>query len=157
MLARSLARLAGAGARGWRRCRATNAWDQCPTSGQIQSAWMERPATCTGLLVPDGNLAVKGPSAPFSTQASRDEEDKINDLFAEAREEIEDARDEADTVYYEESLQAARTSVEEVLSRWNKLLSEKGEQERARLQRSMGLKIEQLKAELDQVEKIHST
>ncbi|KAJ1424960.1 hypothetical protein SESBI_11354 [Sesbania bispinosa] len=79
------------------------------------------------------------------------EVDTINLKFAEAREEIEMALESKDTVYFDEEAECARAAVNEVLSMFDGLLARLPERERAALQRSMGLKIEQLKAELQQL------
>ncbi|KFK41594.1 hypothetical protein AALP_AA2G148900 [Arabis alpina] len=77
--------------------------------------------------------------------------DEINLKFAEAREEIEMAMDAKETVYFNEEAECARTAVAEVLELFDGLLEKVTEKEKASLQRSMGLKIEQLKAELEQL------
>ncbi|GIL73295.1 hypothetical protein Vretimale_4880 [Volvox reticuliferus] len=79
----------------------------------------------------------------------------VNELFAEAREEIEFAKEEAETVYFNESVQTARRAVEACMSRWEGLLAALPEAERNRVMRSMGLKIAQLQAEYDEVSKLH--
>ncbi|KAF8064647.1 hypothetical protein HT031_003448 [Scenedesmus sp. PABB004] len=84
------------------------------------------------------------------------EVDLINEKFAEAREEIEMARDDAETVYFNESAELARNVVGEVLERWGGLLASLPDEEAAKLQRSMGLKIEQLKAELKELDELHA-
>ncbi|XP_074280329.1 embryogenesis-like protein [Silene latifolia] len=78
--------------------------------------------------------------------------DEINFKFAEAREEIESAMDSKETVYFNEEAQCAKDAVNEVLDMFNGLLEKLEGQERDALQRSMGLKIEQLKAELQQLD-----
>ncbi|CAL5349363.1 unnamed protein product [Camellia sinensis] len=60
--------------------------------------------------------------------------DEINLKFAEAREEIQTTLDSKETVYFDE-----------------RLLAKLPEKENGAIQRSMGLKIEQLKAELEQL------
>ncbi|EFJ51904.1 hypothetical protein VOLCADRAFT_120328 [Volvox carteri f. nagariensis] len=83
------------------------------------------------------------------------EMDAVNELFAEARDEIEFAKEEADTVYFNESVRTARKAVEACMSRWEALLKGLPEEERNRVVRSMGLKIAQLQAEYDEVSKLH--
>ncbi|KAJ8760565.1 hypothetical protein K2173_015232 [Erythroxylum novogranatense] len=80
------------------------------------------------------------------------EVDMINLKFAEAREEIEMALESKETVYFNEEAECARVAVKEVLDMFNALLAKLPESEKAALQRSMGLKIEQLKAELQQMD-----
>ncbi|KAM7266238.1 hypothetical protein ACFE04_004135 [Oxalis oulophora] len=92
--------------------------------------------------------------AHFSTNPEIDQNrviDTINAKFAEAREEIEMAMESKETVYFDEEAECARIAVKEVLDMFDGLLSKLSEGERASLQRSMGLKMEQLKAELDQL------
>lgn len=109
---------------------------------------------------------VLNPSAhPISRQESRElssesaagfdpskEIDEINLKFAEAREEIEMALESKDTVYFDEEVEIAREAAKVVLDMFEGLLAKLPESERAALQRSMGLKIEQLKAELQQLD-----
>lgn len=88
-----------------------------------------------------------GDSAPDVNKAV----DEINLKFVEAREEIEMAMESKETVYFDEEAECARAAVAEVLEMFEGLLRRLPEGERAALQRSMGLKIEQLKAELQQL------
>ncbi|KAG9458772.1 hypothetical protein H6P81_003280 [Aristolochia fimbriata] len=78
--------------------------------------------------------------------------DEINLKFAEAREEIEMAMESKETVYFNEEAECARDAVKTVLDLFDALLAKLPEGEKAALQRSMGLKIEQLKAELKQLD-----
>lgn len=78
--------------------------------------------------------------------------DTINLKFAEAREEIESAMDSKETVYFDEEAECARDAVKEVLDMYDGLLAKLPEKEKMGIQRSMGLKIEQLKAELEQLD-----
>ncbi|WCJ43293.1 Embryogenesis-like protein [Euphorbia peplus] len=80
------------------------------------------------------------------------EVDMINLKFAEAREEIESAMDSKETVYFNEEAECARAAVNEVLDMFHGLLAKLPEAQKGGLQRSMGLKIEQLKAEIQQLE-----
>ncbi|KAF6149475.1 hypothetical protein GIB67_035704 [Kingdonia uniflora] len=77
--------------------------------------------------------------------------DEINLKFAEAREEIEMALESKETVYFDEEAECARDAVKVVLDMFDGLMAKLGESEKSALQRSMGLKIEQLKAELGQL------
>ncbi|XP_059630371.1 embryogenesis-like protein [Cornus florida] len=77
--------------------------------------------------------------------------DEINLKFAEAREEIDMAMESKETVYFDEEAECARTAVKDVVDMFEGLLSKLPETERAPIQRSMGLKIEQLKAEVEQL------
>jgi hypothetical protein len=51
----------------------------------------------------------------------------------------------APQVYFNESAAEAKEYTQQVLDKWTSLLSSLPEQDRAKLQRSMGLKMEQLK------------
>lgn len=77
--------------------------------------------------------------------------DEINLKFAEAREEIEMAMESKETIYFNEEAECARAAVTEVLEMFDGLLGKVTEKEKSSLQRSMGLKMEQLKAELQQL------
>lgn len=48
-------------------------------------------------------------------------------------------------MYFNESVDAAKEIVDSVIGKWNALLAKLPEDEKAKLQRSMGLKMEQLK------------
>ncbi|XP_057794647.1 embryogenesis-like protein [Salvia miltiorrhiza] len=95
-------------------------------------------------------FSIPNHSRQFSAETDR-EVDKINLKFAEAREEIESAMDSKETVYFNEEAECAREAVGEVLELYEGLLRRLPEGERASIQRAMGLKIEQLKAELAQL------
>ncbi|KAK7279777.1 hypothetical protein RJT34_24834 [Clitoria ternatea] len=101
-------------------------------------------------------LAIRHDVRSFSGGSSKldhtKEVDTINLKFAEAREEIEMALESKDTVYFNEEAECARAAVNEVLTMFEGLLARLPERERGTLQRSMGLKIEQLKAELQQLD-----
>lgn len=73
------------------------------------------------------------------------QQDEVNDLFTAARDEIEYAKEEAETVYFNESVAEAKKAVESCLVKWKALLDSVSEDERGKLMRSMGLKMEQLK------------
>ncbi|XP_010062075.2 ETS domain-containing transcription factor ERF [Eucalyptus grandis] len=93
-----------------------------------------------------------GPVAPPPPPEEYDAEvDAINLKFAEAREEIDMAMESKETVYFDEEAECARAAVKEVVDRFEGLLRRLPEAEKAALRRSMGLKMEQLKAELEQL------
>lgn len=77
--------------------------------------------------------------------------DEINLKFAEAREDIDAAMESKETVYFDEEAEIARDSVKEALDMFDSLLARLEDKEKGSLQRSMGLKMEQLKAELQQL------
>ncbi|XP_066362982.1 embryogenesis-like protein [Miscanthus floridulus] len=72
--------------------------------------------------------------------------DDVNRKFAEAREEIEAAMESKETVYFNEEASIARDAANEAL------LARLPPADADALRRSMGLKMEQLKAELKQLE-----
>merc|ERR1711957_658679 len=78
-------------------------------------------------------------------------EDDFQDLFVEARDCIEDARDSHETTYFDEDLEDAQAGVDAALKAWDGIISQLDEKAKTDLLRSQGLKIEQLKAELGQV------
>jgi hypothetical protein len=78
--------------------------------------------------------------------------DEVNRKFAEAREEIESAMDSKETVYFNEEAACARDAANEVLGAFDALLARVPPADADKLRRSMGLKMEQLKAELKQLE-----
>lgn len=78
--------------------------------------------------------------------------DEVNRKFAEAREEIEAAMDSKETVYFNEEATIARDAANEALAAFDALLARLPPADADALRRSMGLKMEQLKAELKQLE-----
>lgn len=89
--------------------------------------------------------------APVKQDEMNEIIEEINSKFAEAREEIELAAESKETVYFNEEAETAKKAVNEVLELFNNLLARLPESERGALQRSMGLKMEQLKAEVAQL------
>lgn len=57
--------------------------------------------------------------------------------------------------YFNDSVEEAKKVVDQCLDKWTGLLARLPEEEAQKLQRSMGLKIEQLKAEFENVRKLH--
>ncbi|KZV54497.1 hypothetical protein F511_01295 [Dorcoceras hygrometricum] len=88
----------------------------------------------------------------YVKQYSADAVDDINLKFAEAREEIESAMESKETVYFNEEAECARRAVGEVVDMYEGLLRKLPEKDKAAVQRAMGLKIQQLKAELQQLD-----
>lgn len=78
--------------------------------------------------------------------------DEVNRKFAEAREEIEAAMESKETVYFDEEASIARDAANEALDAFDALLARLPPADADALRRSMGLKMEQLKAELKQLE-----
>lgn len=90
-------------------------------------------------------------TAPVKQDEYNEIVEEINSKFADAREEIELAAESKETVYFNDEAENAKTAVKVVLDLYNGLLNRLSESERGSLQRSMGLKMEQLKAELAQL------
>eukprot|EP00892_Ulva_mutabilis_P008101 jgi/Ulvmu1/5663/UM024_0010.1 len=91
-----------------------------------------------------------------ASQLDKDKEvDEINRLFGEAREELEGAREDQGTRYFNESATMAKEAVDETLCKWSALLEQVPEAEKQSLNRSMGLKMEQLKAEVKELDHLH--
>jgi len=78
--------------------------------------------------------------------------DAVNRLFSSAREDLEDAQEDEGTVHFEESFNAAYKGVHDTLEAFENVLASLGEEQRGSVRRSMGLKMEQLKAELAALE-----
>ncbi|CAN6326884.1 unnamed protein product [Urochloa humidicola] len=78
--------------------------------------------------------------------------DEVNRKFAEAREEIEAAMESKETVYFDEEASVARDAANEALAAFDALLARLPPADADALRRSMGLKMEQIKAELKQLE-----
>lgn len=96
--------------------------------------------------------AAAAAAAPVKQDEMNEIIEEINSKFAEAREEIELAAESKETVYFNEEVETAKKAVNEVLALFNGLLARLPESERGALQRSMGLKMEQLKAEVAQLD-----
>ena len=78
--------------------------------------------------------------------------DNFQDLFVEARLCIEDARDSADTTYFDEEAEVAKDAVDGAMSAFNELVDELHDlDQKNSVLRSNGLKAEQLKGELQLV------
>jgi hypothetical protein len=75
--------------------------------------------------------------------------DTFQELFVEARMCIEDAVDSAETTYFDEDAEAATESVAAAVDEFNKILDDiEDADQKNRVLRSNGLKVEQLKGEL---------
>ena len=91
--------------------------------------------------------------ASSSSSSSTEKEDlakdleALNDSFVTARDEIEMAREDVGTTYLNDQYLQAQECTTEVLEKWQAILSRLDEEEKGKLVRSMGMKIEQLKAE----------
>ncbi len=74
--------------------------------------------------------------------------DELNDKFVEARDEIEYAQEDAETTYFNESHKLARESVGIVTTMYKEILADLSDADKGKLQRSMGMKMEQLKVHI---------
>ena len=75
--------------------------------------------------------------------------DEINSQFATARDEIELAMDSVGTTYFNDEATDALNLGREVIQKYEQLLTLVSADKRTELQRSLGLKMGQLKAELE--------
>jgi L-lactate utilization protein LutB len=62
---------------------------------------------------------------------------------------------DAGTIYFNDSADDARKLVSQVLKAYEEVLQSSSEAEQGQLQRSMGLKMEQLKAEVQELDHMH--
>ncbi|KAF9972230.1 hypothetical protein BGZ73_004690 [Actinomortierella ambigua] len=70
-------------------------------------------------------------------------------VLLEDLEELEYAEEAKGTVYYNDDKEAARVAVQECLDQFNTLMGECTEEQKTDVQRKIGLKIQELKAQLD--------
>jgi uncharacterized protein YukE len=76
--------------------------------------------------------------------------DTFQNLFVEARLIIEDATDAAETTYFNEEVEAAKKAVAEAVDEFNSIINDIDDaDQKTRVLRSNGLKVEQLKGELE--------
>jgi hypothetical protein len=76
--------------------------------------------------------------------------DEFQDLFVEARLSIEDCQDSAGTKYFDEEAEAAQEAVDDAVKSFEKLISDiDDDDQKNRILRGNGLKVEQLKGELE--------
>ncbi|CAM9493197.1 unnamed protein product [Ectocarpus fasciculatus] len=104
------------------------------------------PASCELRLV-----ARRALSTSLSDEQLRRKMDEFNDLFVTAREEMEYAEESKETTYFDEEAAAAKEAVEEAVALFEEVLRSVDEKKRTDIMRSSGLRVEQLKAELDQL------
>mmetsp|Transcript_20804 Transcript_20804/g.57785 ORF Transcript_20804/g.57785 Transcript_20804/m.57785 type:complete len:187 (+) Transcript_20804:114-674(+) len=89
-------------------------------------------------------------SSSLTAQQIQSRLNEFQDLFVEARLCIDDVKDSVGTVYFEDDSEEAREAVDAAIECFEKLLSEiKDVDERNKVLRSNGLKVEQLKGELE--------
>jgi len=73
--------------------------------------------------------------------------DSLTDQFMEARELLEDARESLGTTYFSEDMQDAQTAVKDTLAEYAQLLSQLSDKQKEEVVRTIGLKMEELKAQ----------
>ncbi|KAF9538895.1 hypothetical protein EC957_006042 [Mortierella hygrophila] len=73
----------------------------------------------------------------------------ITDLFMVARDELEYAEEARGSVYYNDDKETAREAVQETLDAYNVLLQDLDDAQKLDVQRKIGLKIMELKSQLD--------
>ncbi|KQK07184.1 uncharacterized protein LOC100838176 [Brachypodium distachyon] len=122
-----------------------------PTTAAPPPQTLTNAAAPASQPLPLPRLPFAGHSRAFSTDYGKDV-DEVNRKFAEAREEIEAAMDSKETVYFNEEAACARDAAGEALGAFDALLARVPPADADKLRRSMGLKMEQLKAELKQLE-----
>jgi len=93
----------------------------------------------------------------ISTEEQMKLEQEINSTFAEAREEIEAAMESVGTTYFNDDAEIAKELTRDCVAKYEELLTKcEGDAGRKeKIQRSMGLKIEQLKAECNLIDTAH--
>jgi len=88
----------------------------------------------------------------MNSEELRSKLDNFQDLFVEARLCIDDARDSADTVYFDEEVETAKVAVDEAMDAFTTLVNELEDMDQKNsVLRGNGLKAEQLKGELQLV------
>ncbi|GFO38741.1 hypothetical protein PoB_006524600 [Plakobranchus ocellatus] len=73
--------------------------------------------------------------------------DDLTEQFMEARELIDDARESMETVYFSEDMAEAQEAVKATLDQYRKLLEQLSEDQRQEVLRTIGLRMEELKAQ----------
>ena len=89
-------------------------------------------------------------SYSLKSDVHRKRNDELSDAFVEARDEIEYAVESKDTTYFNEEFEAAKIAVDEALALHAAIMNDIVDVgEKAEYQRETGLKMEQLKQELE--------
>ncbi|XP_033734964.1 uncharacterized protein LOC117323692 [Pecten maximus] len=73
--------------------------------------------------------------------------DILTDKFAEARELMQDARESQGTVYFSDDMSEAQEAVQDTLEEYRSLLSKLDETQKQNVVRTIGLRMEELKAQ----------
>merc|ERR1712216_764883 len=104
--------------------------------------------------IPTANAAPSVRIRCLSSTAMGDEElrqrlDVFQDLFTEARMCIEDCQDAAETTYFDEEAETAREAVQAAIDNFEELLGDLDARQKQSVMQGNGLKVEQLKGELE--------
>ncbi|XP_052774251.1 uncharacterized protein LOC128212895 [Mya arenaria] len=78
--------------------------------------------------------------------------ESLTDKFAEARELLGDARESQGTVYFSEDLEEAQAAVNETLAEYRDLLDRLSDKQRQELISTLGLRMEELRAQQAAIE-----
>ncbi|KAK6171142.1 hypothetical protein SNE40_019395 [Patella caerulea] len=78
--------------------------------------------------------------------------EELTDKFTEARELMEDARESKGTVYFSDDVIDAKSAVEETLTEYQTLLNKISDSQKQQVMRTIGLRMEELKAQLTAME-----
>lgn len=93
-------------------------------------------------------LYSSGSSSEITDAAVKRAVDDISEKFSEAMELMNDARSSFGTVYFSEDVMDTQAQVEETLEDYKNLLSKLNEKQRRTVIQSIGLKMEELKAQM---------
>ncbi|KAG1662068.1 hypothetical protein FOA52_005315 [Chlamydomonas sp. UWO 241] len=125
---------------------------QAPASAALGGAGSPMPGRA-------GSMRAHAPCGTRTMSSLQVEIDKeveaINNLFVEARDEIEFAAEDSETTYFNDSVEEAKKVVDECVGKFDALVARLPGDEASKLQRSMGLKMQQLKAEFEILRKTH--
>ncbi|KAF9399557.1 hypothetical protein BGX21_006012 [Mortierella sp. AD011] len=118
---------------------------------------LPRNATATGSLLLKGQqqqqertFAITPSRIAFADNADIEKGvQNITDLFMTARDELEYAEEARGTVYYNDDKETAREAVQECLKSYDELLKDLDDAQKLDVQRKIGLKIMELKSQLD--------
>ena len=118
------------------------------------AASMSRPMMMMMMMMNDAStpsFARRGVSSD-----ARAREDALNDLFVEAREEIENAMESVGSTYFNEDAEHARDATRAATEAYEALLASLPDDDaRGAMKRSMGMKFEQLRGELAALDSAH--
>ncbi|PIK51234.1 hypothetical protein BSL78_11894 [Apostichopus japonicus] len=90
-------------------------------------------------------------SSTLSHTDLRKEVDSLSDQFIETRELLDDARNSFGSVYFNEDLNEAQESLSNTLEQYSTLLEKLSDAQRQQVARTVGLKMEELKAQQNMI------